>query len=344
MYRPLRPFAVALSALILSAGAVAAEVGWRQIQVPASAPGSSNIPVALYYPTSAPARPVVMGPFTVHAAMSAPADKGIKGLIVLSHGTGGSELGHSSLAQALARHGYLVAAPRHPGDNWQDRSLLQKGAAAYFGQRPQQLSQVIDALLKDPSWGPRITSDTRGPRVGALGHSAGGYSVLALAGGAAEPARLLDHCSKNRARDPIFCSIGGSSTTSAPSPATSEELPARPDRRVRAVVALAPVGVVFSPQSLQGIAIPVAIYQAQRDRFLVPRFHSQWINRHLPSAEMHSVRNAWHFAFMDKPGMAIATEDGDLAADPPGFNRAAFLEQLGKDLPVFFDKAFQVDR
>jgi predicted dienelactone hydrolase len=36
-------------------------------------------------------------------------------LIVLSHG--GTELGHSSLAEALAQGGYLVAALRHPGDN-----------------------------------------------------------------------------------------------------------------------------------------------------------------------------------------------------------------------------------
>jgi predicted dienelactone hydrolase len=38
-------------------------------------------------------------------------------LIVLSHGNSGTELGHSSLAEALAQGGYLVAALRHPGDN-----------------------------------------------------------------------------------------------------------------------------------------------------------------------------------------------------------------------------------
>ena len=48
-----------------------------------------------------------------------PVDK-VKALILLSYGIGGSELGHSVLAQALARNDYLVAALRHPGDNWQD--------------------------------------------------------------------------------------------------------------------------------------------------------------------------------------------------------------------------------
>lgn len=308
--------------------------------------------VALYYPTTAPERPLVMGPFALHAAVSAPAAASMKGLILLSHGTGGSELGHSSLAQALARHGYLVAAVRHPGDNWQDRSLLQQGVSAYFSQRPQHLSRVLDALLQDPAWGPRIAADADGPRVGALGHSAGGTSVLALAGGEPDPQRLLAHCSKHRVDDPIFCSLGRS-TAAASAPAITTDtagrdaqwpMPPLTDRRVRAVVALAPVGVIFSARSLQGIRIPVTIYGAERDRFLVPRFHAQWIAYNMPTAEVHEVRDAWHFAFMDTPVMPIPTEDGDLAADPPGFDRARFLAGLTRELPAFFDKALRVDQ
>lgn len=53
------------------------------------------------------------------------------GLIVLSHGTGGTggtELGHGRLAEALAARGYPVAALRHPRDNWQDDSLRTQRA------------------------------------------------------------------------------------------------------------------------------------------------------------------------------------------------------------------------
>jgi pimeloyl-ACP methyl ester carboxylesterase len=41
---------------------------------------------------------------------------------------------------------------------------------------------VIDALLGDPLFGPRIATDARGPRVAVIGHSAGGYTALALVG------------------------------------------------------------------------------------------------------------------------------------------------------------------
>ena len=282
-----------------------------------------------------------MGPFVVRVAIQAPSQPKFKGLIVLSHGTGGSELGHSSLAESLAQHGYLVAALRHPGDNWQDRTLLRKNAARYFTERPQNVSRVIDALLQDSAWSDRIARDAQGPRIGAVGHSAGGYTVLALAGGRADLSRLAAHCADHRADDPIFCSMGRSGQPGPEAAPPTSPIPPLVDARVRAVVALAPVGVVFSAPSLAQVRIPVAIYEAEQDRFLVSRFHAEWIARNLSGAVLHRIPNAWHFAFMDTPNAPISTEDGDIGANPPGFDRQAFLDRLKRDLPIFFDTAFR---
>src|SRR5437764_8133728 len=145
-----------------------------------------------------------MGPFAPQVAIQGAPAASMKGLIVLSHGTGGSELNHSSLAEALARSGYVVAALRHPGDNWQDRSLREKPPGAYFVERPRQVSRVIDALLSDTDWKDRIATDGQGPRIGAVGHSAGGYTVIALAGGQPDLFRIVSHCETNRADDPVF--------------------------------------------------------------------------------------------------------------------------------------------
>lgn len=325
--------------LLLTAQATAAQAGWRQINIPGSTPDVAPIPVAMYYPTQANARPTAMGPFTVRAAIQAPPDATFRGLIVLSHGMGGSEIGHSSLAEALAQQGYLVAALRHPGDNWRDRTLLQKSAAQYFTERPQHVSRVLDVLLRDPEWSERIAKDARGYRIGAIGHSAGGYTVLALAGGEPDLARVAAHCESNRGADPIFCGVGRYAPAATSSVATSLI-----DSRVRAVAALSPVGAIFSAQSLTKVRIPTAIYVAEQDRFLVPRFHAEWIARNLAGAELRRVPNAWHFAFMDTPSSPIPSADGDLGSNPPGFDREAFLQQLKIELPVFFDKAFRQGR
>ncbi|MDO8944500.1 MAG: hypothetical protein Q7U75_15060, partial [Desulfobacterales bacterium] len=69
-------------------------------------------------------------------------------------------------------------------------------------------------------------------------------------------------------------------------------------------------------------------------------FHAEWVAANLPGVEMHRVPNAWHFAFQDMPTMSISSEEGDIAANPPGFDRREFLRQLQRELPAFFDKAF----
>ena len=153
--------------------------------------------------------------------------------------------------------------------------------------------------------------------------------------------RIARHCNVERAEDPIFCRTGRIGQAIAQPSAPPSSNASLTDGRVRAVVALAPVGAVFDAQSLAKIRLPVAVYAAANDRWLVPRFHAQWIAQNLPRAELHRVPNAWHFAFMDTPSMPIATEDGDIRADPPGFDRSAFLKQLSSALPAFFDKAFK---
>ena len=310
MSRFLKSLPILITAFLLTQNAGAFQAGWRQISVAGPRPEAPATTVALYYPTQTLAGAIPMGPFTPHVASQAAPESTVKGLIVLR-------------------------------DNWQDQSLLNDGPETYFNERPRQVSWVIDALLHDPQWKDRIARDDRGPRVGAVGHSAGGYTVLALAGGQPDMLRIAKHCDADRADDPVFCGTGRigqpMAQAAAPPPASAPLA----DRRVRAVVALAPVGAVFTAQSLAKIRLPVAVYEAEKDRWLVPRFHAEWIAQNLPGAELHRVPNAWHFAFMDTPSMAIPTKDGDIRADPPGFDRSAFLKQLARDLPAFIDKAFR---
>lgn len=331
----LRRILASLATLLVTAHAHAFEAGWMQIQTAGATPDAPTATVALYYPTMAAPRVVAMGPFSVDAAIGGKPVDEVKALILLSHGIGGTELGHSSLAQALARNGYLVAALRHPGDNWQDRSLMEKSPERYFEERPRQASRVIDAILADPAWKARIATDSQGPLVGALGHSAGGYTVLALAGARPDLSRMRQHCMAEASEDPIFCRLGRSGVAMPPLPAAT---PALKDERVRAIVALAPTGVLLTAESLAGVRSATMIYEAELDRFLVPRFHSEWVASNLPAPNLHRVPNAWHFAFMDTPSMSLPSPDGDVAANPPGFDRAAFLRQLAVEITAFFDK------
>jgi predicted dienelactone hydrolase len=336
MPQAFRRILVSLATFLVAAHAHAYEAGWMQRQVAGMTPDAPAITVALYYPTMAAPRTIPMGPFTLDVAIGGkPVDK-VKALILLSHGISGTETGHSVLAQALARNGYLVAALRHPGDNWQDRSLMEQGPERYFDERPRQASRVIDAILADPAWKDRITADSQGPRVGALGHSAGGYTVLALAGARPDLSRMRKHCQAEASEDPIFCSLGRSGDATPPLTTTSLK-----DERVRAIVAMAPTGVLLTAESLATVRAATMIYVAEHDRFLVPKFHAEWVASNLPAANLHRVPNAWHFAFMDSPSMSIFSPDGDIAANPQGFDRDVFLKQLAIEITAFFDNTLR---
>jgi len=329
-----RPAAWAAAATILLAAHASAQyAGYRTLSVAADVP----MTVALFYPTAVPARAVSMGPWQPVVAPGAPASEApLKGLVLLSHGTGGTELNHHNIAARLARDGYLVAAVRHPGDNWQDRSMIASGQ--YFSERPRQLSRVLDALLASAEWGSRIPAD----RIGAVGHSAGGYSVLALAGAEAEPLRAAQHCLAVQ-DDPGFCALAkGAAATreaSAPIPAGTTARAARvpmPDRRIRAVVALAPMAVVLTPTSLAAITLPVRVIVAEHDTVLNGKYHGLHVVAHLPNAQASTVAGAGHFAFMAQSGIPLPSAAGDAAANPPGFDRVAFLPQLEDQIAEFF--------
>lgn len=330
-----RPAALAAAAtMFIALHANAQHAGYGTMTVAGDVP----MTVALFYPTATPARVIPMGPWQPVVAPGSPAsDAPLKGLILLSHGTGGTELNHHNIASRLARDGYLVAAVRHPGDNWQDRSLVTSGH--YFSERPHQLTRVLDALLASPEWGARIPAD----RIGAVGHSAGGYSVLALAGAQAEPKRAAQHCLTVQ-DDPGFCSLAKgpvespSAARAVPTggPVARAEMVSVPDRRIRAVVVMAPMAVVFTPASLAAIDVPVRVIVAEHDAVLNGKYHGGYVIANLPKAQANTVAGAGHFAFMAQSSMPLPSAAGDAASNPPGFDRAAFLPDLESQVSGFF--------
>jgi predicted dienelactone hydrolase len=271
----------------------------RQIQ-------SNGMPITLVYPTAAAAQAVTYGAFTVQIASNAaplPADStaasGKRALIVLSHGTAGSALPEHTLAATLARAGFVVAQPEHRGDNWQDSS---RAGSHSWKTRPQDVSETIDTVARDPALAPLV--DTR--RVGVHGMSAGGVTGLVLAGAQWQMMNLINHCAQNLDEDVGFCLNGLGQRPELQTQrrrqfdmargAPAQYMPAnlkvahgghgvevsdpRPDPRIAAVSLAVPVGVIFTPESLARIRIPVALSTSGDDGVLLPRFHSQHVLKH----------------------------------------------------------------
>ena len=327
MARGCRRLAAAFAAL-LSVVAVAQpradSAGFREIVFELD--GERSV-AALWYPTAASPGRTAIGPFSMAATRNAPIDGGRYGLILISHGTGGGRLNHRGTAIRLARAGYVVAAPDHAGDNWRDGEY--GGTSANWRRRPRQLSAALDRVLGDAAFGPSI--DTR--RIGALGHSAGGYTVLALIGGRADLDTLLRHCTRYRDRDPAFCAYGRQDEP------IGGALPVLADARIGAVVAVAPVGALFGAGAFAGVEVPAQIHRLGKDRILRRPWHADNIARLMGGRARLVVHpEAHHFAFISPFPAALAGEVGEPARDPPGFDRPAFLSRIDRQIVEFFDR------
>ena len=323
-----RHLAAALAALVAVpavAGARADTAGFREIVFEVD---GERTAAALWYPTPAPPGRTAIGPFSMAATLNTPVGDGPYGLVLISHGTGGGRLNHRGTAIRLARAGYVAVAPEHAGDNWRDDRY--SGTSANWRRRPRQLSATLDRILGDAVFGRHI--DVR--RIGAVGHSAGGYSVLALIGGRADMDALARHCTRYRDRDPAFCAYGRQDEP------IGGVLPVLADARIGAVVAVAPVGALFGARAFAGVEVPTQIHRLGKDRILRRPWHADNIARLMGGRASLVVHpRAHHFAFIAPFPAAMAGEIGAPARDPPGFDRRAFLSAIDRRIVAFFDRA-----
>ena len=303
--------------------------------------------VVVWYPTQAPSRRINAVSVAFDAAPNGPTIQTEHPLVLLSHGTGGMNLGHYPLATALARAGFMVASMTHPGDNFRDRSLIAD--ERYFHERPRQISIVLDALLKDAKWAGLI--DER--RIGAVGHSAGGYAVAALVGAVPDRKRLTAHC--QTVDDDPACEYADPAKGLLNQAAQSFELPVAvqkhahlKDERIRSAVLLAPLGAVIKADSLVETTVPVKLIGAANDQVLARQYHFDWIAEQLgqsPAQESHEVSTVpgtGHFSFL-APFQASFIEAtraqlGDIVEPPDGFDRAAFQTELSKTIVLWMQK------
>ena len=128
--------------------------------------------------------PTVRPPARVAVGGDLPAAPGAFPLVVYSHGRGGTRFIASYFTEVLASHGFVVVAADHSGDTAFDAFL---GTAVEEHEnlelRPRDVSVVLDAVLAaddDRGW---LGGHIDPARIGIAGHSFGGTTALALAGG-----------------------------------------------------------------------------------------------------------------------------------------------------------------
>jgi len=312
---------------VLAAAPLAA--GFETLQ---AADGADKpLEVAVWYPTEAMAQQVDLGPFTLNIARGgAVAGQGLP-LIVVSHGNGGSSLSHHDTAVALAQAGFVVAAVIHTGDNHADQSRETS-----MMDRPRHVSRVIDHMLT--KWPGRDHIDAA--RIGVFGHSSGGFTALAVAGGAADLGRIAPHCQQHP--DDYACQLVARRPTAAAAVATAVVQAVR-DPRVRAAVVVAPaLGFTFTPESLAAVSVPIQLWRAEDDTVLPHPWYVEPVRAALPKPlDYREAPKAGHFDFLAPCTPRFAAMAPPLCSSQPGFDRVAFHREFNAAVVGFFKVALK---
>jgi len=258
------------------------------------------------YPTDAAESPVEIGRFALTDSPDAPIARPVSGdrfaVVLFSHGDGrrpGTPLPHRLLLLHLAREGFIVVAPFHPG------------ARRPFVDRPRHIRKALEVMLADARFMRRADPE----RVAVMGFSFGGAVAVLSAGGALDLAHLSTYC-REHAEDVRACDGIASDGSLATIPARRSSDALRP----KAVVLLEPFGAPFQRGGLGAVDMPVLIYHA-RQSDLRSEGNALALARALPQAPTSIATPGGHFVFVDPCPPALLAEARQLCVDAPGVDR-----------------------
>jgi predicted dienelactone hydrolase len=264
-------------------------------------------------------------------------------LVLLSHGTGGASMQLAWLGEYLASRGFIAAAVNHPGNNALEPYTIQ--GFTLWWLRARDLSVVLDHMLTDSTFGPRIDPS----RVGAAGFSLGGYTMIEIAGAVSNPQALIDYCNAGSPRSRSMCNIHEFPDLTAKTEnllktdpgfdkAFTEGSKSYRDPRIRAIFAIAPaLGPAFSPQSLTKVTIPVEIVAGSADAIAAPADNAEHFARYIPNAKLVLLPGGVeHYTFLDSCSPMGEKELPVYCSDAPGINRSRIHHKVAAAAAQFF--------
>jgi predicted dienelactone hydrolase len=264
-------------------------------------------------------------------------------LIVMSHGTGGNADNMDWIAGPLAAAGYIVMAVDHPG-NHAAAPMTWDGMTLWW-ERATDISNVLDGMLSDPELGQHIDAT----RIGALGFSLGGYTVLELAGAQTDVAAFLAFCAAHRG-DPV-CEppeMARLSDQRVSPEARSQDSKASlmrsgasyRDPRIKAVFAIAPaLGQSLTIGSMREISAKVGLLTGDKDRNVPPETNFDRIAAAIPAAQTSRIAGAGHYTFIPVCTPLMTARMPTICADPQGTDRSSVHTQANDVIIKFFNEA-----
>ncbi len=265
-------------------------------------------------------------------------------LIIISHGLASNRITFEYLGKHFASYGFAVAIPEHIATNFEQFERFLSGQAKFpqgdnLILQPLDIKYLLDWLEYESKSNRILKNKIDLQQVGLVGHSLGGYTALALAGGKINWEQIKQQCLDNEANN-IWLNL------SILMQCSFQELPIKDyqliEPRIKSAIAISPfASIIFGQEGIEPISIPTMIISGTKDP-ITPAVPEQiypftWLET--PDKYLLLVDPANHFSFLEESIGILPVPDSIVGLKPslayPGlkhFTTAFFQVHLSKNL------------
>ncbi|WP_019509356.1 alpha/beta hydrolase [Pleurocapsa sp. PCC 7319] len=193
-------------------------------------------------------------------------------LIVISHGLASNRQTFAYLGKHLASHGFAVAVIEHDDISLNKFDGFLSGLERFpepnnLIDQPLDVKYVLDKLEQESKTNPLLLDKINFQQVGLIGQSFGGYASLALAGGRLIADEIPTKCQKDNYQDVLLDLSSLAQCTVSEIASHQDQLR---DPRIKAVIAINPLGKIFGKAGISKIKIPTMLVSGTHDLITPP--------------------------------------------------------------------------
>ncbi len=242
-------------------------------------------------------------------------------LIVISHGLASDRQTFAYLAEHFASYGFAVAVVEHDDISLNKFDRVLSGTERFpepnnLIDQPLDVKSVLDRLERESATNPQLQNKLNLQEVGVIGQSIGGYTSLALAGGKLVADKMAEECQPENYRDVLLDLSSLAKCTFNDLKDSHYQLR---DPRIKAVVAINPLGKIFGQEGMGAIKIPTMLISGTHD-LITPSIEEQlkpftWLNQDL-NKYLVLVKPGTHFSFLQEGLGVLPVPEGKVGPSP----------------------------
>lgn len=329
-------------------------VGTRDITIHSAARGK-DLSVTAWYPSDGKGEQIRTGENRIFVGATATRNAAMPTerlpLVVLSHGSGSRGVAMAWIATTLAKAGFVVVAPDHPGTTSGDSTPED---TPKIWERTDDISTIISSLTTDAEWSKSLDAN----RVGVMGFSLGGSAAMELAGARADLGAYVQYCvDYAQSMDCTWFTGGRGYRNDQPITVPKFDLrnvdkarfeQSNRDTRIRTAVLVDPgLEVAFTKDSLKTIDIPLTFINLGSVGEIPISVLSDQLAKDVPDATYAQVDGADHFSFLpvckaDADAFLKSVGEIDPICTPTARDRKTIQAELTKLIVDAFERTLKV--